>query len=173
MKIKAKNKRKTGSFDPYEAALTDIEAKLRQLDQSREELLHTKKSLVALRGDSTSSAPGISGQTSTFSDSGVFYGMTIAEAAKTFLMLRKVPMSSAEILAGLKAGGLPMSTANPINNVASVLYRRRIDIGDVILVSRGIWGLAEWNSKTTNKSNEGHANELVPPSKPMPVFARD
>jgi DNA-directed RNA polymerase delta subunit len=70
--------------------------------------------------------------------------MSIVDATKKLLGMRKRSMSNTEILAELKAGGLVLTSAEPLNVVGSVLTRRFNQVGDVVRVGRGVWGLKEW-----------------------------
>ena len=162
-------------FDPYEAVLTDLRAKRDQLDQTIK-LLEAQRS-----GGARPTAGEQSNQNASFEGPGAFLGMSIADAAKKLLMSRKTPLGNADILAGLKAGGLPMQAANPINIVGSVLNRRFNDIGDIVRIGRGMWGLAEWypnrsfKKKAKGESEEetkSETSEPEQPSKPKLVAAK-
>jgi hypothetical protein len=73
-----------------------------------------------------------------------FLGMSIVDASKILLGKRRTPMSPAEIVAGLEAGGLILSAENKANVVGSVLNRRQKKVGDVVSPRRGKWALKEW-----------------------------
>jgi hypothetical protein len=53
-------------------------------------------------------------------------------------------MNNTEVLAALKAGGMVLSSADPLNTVGAVLTRRSKEVGDIVKVDRGTWGLKEW-----------------------------
>jgi HB1, ASXL, restriction endonuclease HTH domain len=154
-------------FDPYEAVLTDLRAKRDQLDQ-------TIKLLEAQRSGSAVS-PGVTANQAAPEGPGAYLGMTIADAAKRLLMSRKQPLGNAEILAGLKAGGLVMQGATPINTLGSVLFRRFHDVGDIVRIGRGTWGLAEWypnrnfkkKAKGEGEGGETETNETNEPESPL------
>lgn len=169
------------ALDPYEAVLADLRAKRDQLDQ-------TIKFLEGQRDGASTPTVANPSQNVTV-EGGAFLGLTIAEAAKKLLATRKTPLGNSDILAGLKAGGLPMQAANPLNIVGSVLYRRFTDVGDIVRVRRGVWGLAEWypnrSFKKKERDDEGEAatpadakpsggwtSEPAPPSKPTLVAAK-
>jgi hypothetical protein len=160
--------------DPYEAVLADLRAKRDQIDQ-------TIKLLEAMRGGSVATAtmPASSAALAPeerAESAGAFLGMTIPDAAKKLLALRKRALSSAEISAAIQAGGLTMNSADPVNTIGSVLTRRFNITGDIVRVSRGMWGLAEWypnrnfRKKPTrdngNGEAKGDASAPVPPSEP-------
>jgi hypothetical protein len=160
-------------FDPYEAVLMDLRAKRDQLDQ-------TIKLLEAQRAGSNISPSSSSNQAAP-EGPGAYLGMTIADAAKRLLMSRKQPLGNAEILAGLKAGGLVMQGASPINTLGSVLFRRFNDAGDIVRIGRGTWGLAEWYPNRSFKkrvrdeeesTDETETSEPEQPSKPTLVAAK-
>jgi len=53
-------------------------------------------------------------------------------------------MRNPDIAAAFKVGGLVLNSADPVNTVGAVLSRRANDIGDIVKVGRGTWGLKEW-----------------------------
>ena len=127
-------------FDPYDAVLADLRAKRDQIDQ-------TIRLLEALRG-----APGapavppsiLGGQPEVADSASAFLSMSIPEAARKLLALRRRVLSSAEIASALQAGGLVMRSADPTNTIGSILTRRFHQVGDIVRTGRGVWGLAEW-----------------------------
>ena len=136
--------------DPYDAVIADLQAKRDQIDQ-------TIALLTGLRGGSQ---PPIGYATATDTGitetAGMFLGMSIVDAGKKLLAMRKRTMGNAEIASELQKGGLVFSGKDPLNVVGSVLTRRFNDVGDVVKVGRGIWGLKEWypgrNFKTIGKN---------------------
>lgn len=132
--------------DPYEAVLLDLRAKRDQIDQ-------TIILLTAMwTGAGVSSAmPTNPAHESSGNDAGAYLGMSIVDAAKKLLGVRKRAMPNAEIYAELKAGGLVLTGADPVNVISSVLTRRFNQVGDVVRVSRGTWGLKEWYPNRTFK----------------------
>jgi DNA-directed RNA polymerase delta subunit len=87
----------------------------------------------------------------------MFLGMSIPDAARKLLAMRKRTMGNVEIARELRDGGMVLKSKDPVNVVGSVLTRRFNDVGDVVKVGRGIWGLKEWypgrNFKTIGKGN--------------------
>jgi hypothetical protein len=53
-----------------------------------------------------------------------------------------------------------MNSADPINTVGSVLTRRFKDVGDIVRVDRGIWGLKEWYPNRTFRATKQIAAEI-------------
>jgi hypothetical protein len=75
-------------------------------------------------------------------------------------------MGNAEIAAALKAGGLVMNSAEPANTVGSILTRRFDQVGDIVKVGRGVWGLQEWYpnrsfKKKPEKGDNGGGGDAV------------
>ena len=89
---------------------------------------------------------------------GAFLGMSIVDAAKKLLTHERRQLTNAEIVEAFKRGGLILNSAEPMNTVGSVLNRRFGQVGDVVRVGRGTWGLKEWypnrSFKPTAKSSE-------------------
>jgi hypothetical protein len=75
---------------------------------------------------------------------GVFLGKSIVEAAKMLLAAKRQPIRNPDIAAALSAGGLVLNSKEPANTIGSVLGRRANDVGDIVKVGRGTWGLREW-----------------------------
>jgi hypothetical protein len=156
-------------FDPYAVVLADLRAKRDQIDQAIQAIesvrgggsyAKTNSQLVASEG-----APN---------DAGAFLGISIADAAKKLLTIRKQAMGNADIAAALKQGGLVMSAnTDPQNMVGSILTRRFEKVGDIVRVGRGIWGLKEWYPNRSFKTKgavevaTSEPSELLPPSAPL------
>jgi hypothetical protein len=111
---------------------------------------------------------------------GAFLGMSIADAAKKLLLVRKQAMGNADIAAALKQGGLVMSAnTDPQNMVGSILTRRFEKVGDIVRVGRGIWGLKEWYPNRSFKAKgavevaTSEPSEPLPPSAPPPDAPQD
>ena len=75
---------------------------------------------------------------------GVFVGKSIVEAAKMLLAATRQPLRSPDIATALLAGGLVLNFKEPANTIGSVLGRRANDVGDIVKVGRGTWGLKDW-----------------------------
>ena len=137
--------------DPYVAVLADLHAKRDQIDQ-------TIGLLVALReGRASAPAPAPASVISPTEigeedRSGEYLGMSIVDASKKLLAMRKRAMGNADILAELRSGGLVLTSADPVNVISSVLMRRFKSDGDIVRVDRGVWGLKEWYPGRTFKA---------------------
>lgn len=145
------------NFDPYEVVLADLRAKRDQIDQAIQAIEQVRSGVAVPGGDQTARAS----QRVAPDDPGAFLGMTIVDAAKKLLASRRQPLKNADIAAAFKAGGLHLTSAEPANTVGSVLTRRFNDVGDIVKVGRGTWGLAEWypnrnfKRKPTSKGEGG------------------
>jgi hypothetical protein len=51
---------------------------------------------------------------------------------------------SPDIATLFKAGGLVLNSKDWTNTIGAVLTRRSIEVGDIVKVERGTWGLKEW-----------------------------
>ena len=73
-------------------------------------------------------------------------------------------MGTADILAGITSGGLALNSADPINTISAVLGRRFEKVGDIVRVSRGMWGLKEWYpNRSFKKGKETAKGDIVVP----------
>jgi DNA-directed RNA polymerase delta subunit len=104
---------------------------------------------------------------------GVFLGMTIVDAAKKYLATKRCTQTNTQITNGLLSGGLILNSQEPMNTVGSVLTRRFHENGDIVRVSRGVWGLREWYPRQSFKTKADQVTEAsereeetFPPMKP-------
>jgi hypothetical protein len=152
--------------DPYEAVLADLRAKRAQIDQAI-------AAIEAIRIGAP--IPGTAASASNSQElpaegPGWLLGMTIPEAAKKLLTARHQTMRNAEIAEAFKTSGLAMNSADPVNTIGSVLTRRANEVGDIVKVGRGLWGLKEWYPGRSFKKEKAEAAETkaeaTPPAKP-------
>lgn len=154
-----------GAIDPYDAVLADLRAKRDQIDQ-------TIRMIEAHRGGNAPAAKpfeaSLGGGRADEEGPGAFLGMSIPDAAKKLLGMRKRAMSNGEIASGIQSGGLVMKSADPQNTVGSVLTRRFNENGDIVRVGRGVWGLAEWypNRNFKKKPDKDGSGAKVETSEP-------
>jgi hypothetical protein len=121
----------------YEAVLSDLKAKRAAIDSAI-------AAIEAILGQGSSiPVPTIQGPTAEIRPDS-FFGMSIPEAAKKFLVMSKKPRSTQEIAEALLNGGMTSASGNFANSVGSVLNRQDKSSGEIVRVSRGLWGLAEW-----------------------------
>lgn len=149
--------------DPYDVVLADLRAQRDRIDSAI-------AALTALRGGGgatikpSGAVPEVSQSGSGDIGPGALLGMSIADATIKVLTARKRKMTNAEILADLKAGGLVLTSKDPMNVVNSVLNRRFLQVGDVVRVERGTWGLKIWYPG--RNFNKGKATVSATPSSP-------
>ncbi|MCA3555740.1 winged helix-turn-helix domain-containing protein [Aestuariivirga sp.] len=139
-------------FDHYAIVLADLRARRLQIDQAI-------AAIEAIRGGGAPSAPNAPAlpDQDDFEGPGDFLGMSISEAAKKLLKSRRKKMTNSEILAALQAGGLVMTSADPLNTVGAVITRRSKEVGDIVKIGRGVWGLKEWYpGRSFNKPTKGN-----------------
>lgn len=130
----------TTSGDPYDVVLADLKAKRAQLDQAIAAIEAVRSGISQSNQEpSFVGGAGLSNQIQP----GVFHGMSILEASKRLLDMRKKALGTQEITEALKEGGVVFSTETPGNTVGSVLHREASKAnGTVISVGRGTWALA-------------------------------
>jgi hypothetical protein len=128
--------------DPYAIVLADLKAQRDRIDQAISMLTALRSGGVPV-AMATSGGPASPGG-EIEETAGMYLGMSIPEAAKKLLASRKRTLTNAEIASALKAGGLVMTSADPQNTIGSVLTRSFKDVGDVVRVGRGTWGLKDW-----------------------------
>lgn len=128
------------SRDPYDVVLDDLRAKRNEIDRAIQAILAVRPHVspaneIVAFGIRTPSQPPAPRP---------FFGMSIEEAAKHVLKGRSEPMGPVDIVNAIREGGLVMNSAEPANTVSSVLNRGWRNGSDLVRVSRGMWGLAEW-----------------------------
>lgn len=130
--------------DPYAIVLADLRAQRDRIDTAIAALEGLRGSAGSHAKQTSASAaepPELNGGSIS---EGLLLGMSIADATIKVLSLRKRKMTTPEVLADLKAGGLALTSKDPGNVVNSVLYRRFQSVGDIVRVERGTWGLKTW-----------------------------
>lgn len=131
--------------DPYAAALADLRAKRQKIDNTIAVLEEFSRMTLGRGPDGDLQFIPKSDEPPAIEETaGMFLGMSIVDAAKKLLAMRKRTMGNVEISRELRAGGLVLTGKDPVNVVGSVMTRRFNDVGDVVKVGRGIWGLKEW-----------------------------
>ncbi len=121
------------SAEHWAQALAEVEAEIASL-QAMAELIRQR---MARAGQSPVSGPG-GGGGGLRPDS--FLKLSIPDATKKLLEIKRTKQSTQEIIDALVAGGLPESK---YNTVYSILSRREKQVGDIINM-KGDWALAEW-----------------------------
>lgn len=149
------------SNDAYAVVLADLKAQ-------REKLDHAISAIEALRGTGGSSSGPPRSPENKGLGAGAFLGMTIVDAAKKLLAHERRQLTNAEIVERLRDGGLVLNSADKLNTVGSVLNRRFMQVGDVVRVGRGTWGLKEWYPNRSFKTKAAEADQAPDPA-PRPA----
>lgn len=120
---------------PYDAAIAEVQTKIEELKTTLATLLR----LQAEHGSSPSGSVSLRGNETDISHD-TFFNMTIADAAKKYLLIVKTSKPTAEIAAALERGGLKHSSKDFPTTVRSILGQRE----EFTRVPNGEWGLTEW-----------------------------
>lgn len=153
-------------IDPYETVLADLYAKRDQIAQAIAAIESIRGGgSAAPSGDATPAPQGSAGG-SSLEGPGALLGMSIVDAAKALLKSKRTPLKNPDFAALFKKGGLHMNSKEPANTIGSVLSRRMAEVGDVVKVGRGTWGLKEWYPNRSFKVKD--AKEEAEPAKPAP-----
>lgn len=118
----------------WAAALADIEARIAKLQATAD----TIRNVLMASGSPNVPSGGPGGGGNIKPDS--FLKMSIPDATKKLLEMKRSKQSTQDIIDQLEQGGLPRSK---YNTVYSILARRSSQVGDIINM-RGDWALAEW-----------------------------
>jgi HB1, ASXL, restriction endonuclease HTH domain len=142
------------SGHPYAAALAELRVQRDKIDAA----------IAAMEALMAGAPAGAGGSTPVVTAEGpsAFLGMSIPEAAKKLLATRRQPMKNPDIAAAFKAGGLHLNSKDPVNTIGAVLSRRADDIGDIVKVGRGTFGLKEWYPGRSFKRDKGEKPENGP-----------
>lgn len=133
------------SPDAYDVVLADLRAQRERIDNAI-------NAIEGVRGLPMQAVPNVLpiglGASLANEDEpslkGPYVGMTIQGATKALLAERGKPMGNPDIAAIIKKGGVAMKSQDPVNTVGAILTRRAKDVGDIVKVGRGLWGLPEW-----------------------------
>jgi hypothetical protein len=163
--------------DHYQAVIADLEAKRDDLDRTIKSLRQMAGLAVASPKATPQKSPEERSQSAPPVAVGdnPFLGMKVHDAAKAILANKRKPMSPAELVEAMESGGL-LLTGNKANSVGSILNRRQKQVGDIVSVKRGQWGLKEWypgrsfGKKQDEKDGTTDTNAHEQPSAPTLIF---
>jgi hypothetical protein len=161
----------TTGIDPYEAVLADLHAKRDQIDQAIAaiESLRSGAPAGGQRAMSATSANGTkAGHGADTGGPGALLGMSISDAAKKLLANKRGTLKNTEIAALFKAGGLHLNSKDWVNTIGAVLTRRANEVGDIVKVDRGTWGLKEWYPNRSFKKEKDPAKPEGPKEEAAP-----
>ena len=157
----------------YTAVLADLKSKRDMLDAAIVGI-ETMLGIRGLSGESAQTAATTSPQQLNDLGRGAFLGMTIVDEAKKYLAHKRESQSTEKIMHALRDGGIVLTGATPLNVVGSVLNRNFNSGGDIVKVSRGVWGLADWHPRLRVKRQPNAEDmlaeldkELHPPEAPI------
>ena len=116
----------------YAAVLADLKAKKDSIELA----------IIAIEGlvSGAASTPGAPVSKSGVIAGNEFFGLSIPDAAKKYLVMVKQKQSTVDIMKALEQGGLPPMQ---YSTVYAVLRRRQNQVGDIVNL-KGDWGLAAW-----------------------------
>jgi hypothetical protein len=152
----------TGGIDHYEAVLADLHAKRDQIDQAIAAIESLRSGPAAgQRSKPATATNGTKGATGPDASSpGDLLGMSISDAAKKLLAAKRGTLKNNDIATMFKAGGLHLNSTDWVNTIGAVLTRRANEVGDIVKVDRGTWGLKEWYpNRSFKKEKEGKGPE--------------
>lgn len=166
----------TSGIDPYEAVLTDLRAKRDQIDQAIA-AIQSLRSGAPIGGPRSMSHMAGDGDKPSFGNDtngpGALLGMSIADAAKKLLANKRTTLKNNDLATLFKAGGLHLNSKDWVNTIGAVLTRRANDVGDIVKVDRGTWGLKEWYPGRSFKREKEEAkpdDKGIPPC-PVPIVS--
>lgn len=134
----------------YNAVLADLEARRAQLDAM---IAGVQYILGQGAAPGISSPPGPASVQNGEIPSDAFFGLSIPDATKKFLAMRKRTATTPEVIQALSRGGQVNASSSKFGNtVGSVLARADANGAGIVRVSRGTWGLAEWYPNRARKS---------------------
>ncbi|ANY20325.1 hypothetical protein A6F68_01815 [Tsuneonella dongtanensis] len=144
--------------DAYAVVLADLR---RQRDEIETAIAAIERLTGVKAG--VSAAPTKAPAERTAPAGGSLLGMSIADAARKVLEAKRNKASTAEIVSALEAGGVELTSADKNNTVGSILLRRFYNVGDIVRVNRGVWGLQEWypGRKFAKGSKVGEVKETA------------
>lgn len=142
--------------DPYDAVLADIEAQIERLQTAKAAIQSIRGHRPSTGGDVPQRAAPAKAAIPSIDalGPGAFLGMTIVDATKKLLRAKREALNNPAIAGALKAGGLVLRSDDTINTIGAVLTRRYKDVGDIVKVGRGTWGLREWYPHTSFRRKE-------------------
>lgn len=144
--------------NPYEAVLADLRAKKADLETA----IATIERIMGL--PSTSPANGASGATLQATGTvreGMFFGMSLTEAAKAYLQTVRRKQSAREIAEALEQGGFHHTSRDFPNTVRAILARNAANEGEFVKLQTD-WGLASWfPGRRVNKGKKDDGTQPV------------
>jgi hypothetical protein len=147
-------------IDPYDAVIADLYAKREQIDNAIAAIESLRAGTVpgTPRPPAAKATNGAGASPAGDTDGpGALLGMSIAEAAKKLLAAKRTTLKNNDFATLFKAGGLMLNSKDWVNTIGAVLTRRANDVGDIVKVERGTWGLKEWYPNRSFKKEKEEA----------------
>lgn len=140
----------------YQAVLSDLRAKRDKLDAA----IAGIETMLGLRNiEATQTEPHhVKHEAHAALGPVAFLGMTIVDATVKYLKHKRQNQRTEDILRALQDGGLVLTSQEPLNTVGSVLNRNFAQGGEVVRVSRGLWGLSSWHPRLKKKPGDSVKN---------------
>lgn len=136
----------------YENVLADLRAKRDKLNAA---IAGIETMLGIMPADAPSGELGANDRGQQEVQFDTFFGLSIPDAVRKLLNMRKRAMPTQEIASALEAGGLKHQSGAFGNTVGSVLNRIDKAGGDIVKVGRAQWGLASWYPNMKRRRNGG------------------
>ena len=145
----------------YSAVLADLEARKAQIDSAISVIkalmttgLPPAPAVTPAPATAVPPAPPGNGSLPFEIQSDTFFGLSILDASKKFLAMRKRPVSAPEILDALRRGGqLHANNETFLNTLGATLSRSDAKNGPLVRVSRGMWGLRDWYANKSSRAS--------------------
>lgn len=134
------------AFDP-EVFIGQLEARRTAFNAATDAAIEALRRLTSLSsGSGGSGAIGVSASVAgTFSvGPGEFFGLSVAEAAKRYLRIRRIKMTNKEIAEGLDSLGYIHNSKDLSNNIGTALWRAEQANDPDIFRQGRYWLLTEW-----------------------------
>lgn len=133
--------------DHYTAVLAELEAQRAKIDAAIDAI----KALQQGTGWSTVGPTAVNQPKASDSNGTLdipldaFHRLSVSQAIRKYLSMRRKPSTTAEIVEALAAGGQSGSDGANFNVVVNnTLNRMQAPDGGISKVKRGVWGLTEW-----------------------------
>lgn len=135
--------------DPYAAVLADLQIRRDQIDQA----ILAIEQIRGKDGASASTSSKTKGSNATVD----LLGMSIVDAAKKLLAIKRTALKNNDLAVLFKEGGLMLNSKDWVNTIGAVLSRRANEVGDIVKIDRGTWGLKDWYPNRSFKKEAGQA----------------
>lgn len=140
--------------DAYDQVLTDLRLRRNELDVAI-------RTLEAVRGATPTRPAPAPPYTGPSNRTGSYIGLSIADASKKILTASDHPLHTGQIVPLLQAGGVTLTSADPVNTVNSILNRRSKSVGDIVRSGRSLWSLKMERAPRKPEESSSMIDELL------------